>query len=86
VSRVSSAWPWALTAAGVAAVVCLVGWPHPTLYALGAVAGAIVLLVGLRLLATERGQTSRPPCAGCAGCGGPDCADRPDVTRERPHA
>lgn len=48
---------WAIAVAGVAAVVCLVGWPRPTLYALGAVAVAVALLVGLQLLLAEHAQT-----------------------------
>jgi hypothetical protein len=78
VSRVSSAWPWAVTAAGVAAVVCLVGWPRPTLCVTGLITAAVALTVGLRMLFAEHGQTGRPPCAGCAGCGGPDCTERPE--------
>jgi hypothetical protein len=84
VSRVSSVWPWALTAAAIAAVVCLVGWPHPTLCVAGLITGAIVLLVGLRLLAAEQRQTGRLPCSGCVGCGGPDCAERPDGSGSDP--
>lgn len=53
--------PWAVVAAGCAAAVCLVGWPRPTLWALGIVVGAGALLAGLRgLLAEQRRAPAGP--------------------------
>jgi hypothetical protein len=72
----SRAVHWALTAAVLAAVVCLVGWPWPTLYALGLLAGASILLAGIRLLLTERREppaddhTAGAPAMRCCVCGG----------------
>jgi hypothetical protein len=51
---------WLITAATIAIPVCLVGWPRPTLYALGLLTGATALLVGLRLLAAEHPRKSGP--------------------------
>jgi hypothetical protein len=83
-ARVRSAAPWVVVTAGVAAVVCLVGWPRHTLCVAGLITAVVALLVGLRMLFAEHGQTGRPPCAGCAGCGGPDCAERPDASGSDP--
>lgn len=72
-----------LTAAGTAAIVCLVGWPRPTTYAAGLIVAAVALLVGLRLLAAERRQTVPPADPGRADH--PDASGAsPEITRTRP--
>lgn len=64
-----SAWrPWAVTATGIAALVCLIGWPQPTAWAIGATAlgiasGRALQPVCIRLLVAwtvaERGGQHR---------------------------
>jgi len=73
-SRVSAVRPWAITAAAIAAVVCLAGWPRPTLYALAVTAGAGVMLAGLLWTGARRVTAERRSKEG-PGCG-PDGPDR----------
>jgi hypothetical protein len=78
--RVRAAGPWAVTTAVLAVIVCAVGWPTLTGWAVGGTVGAVALVVGLHLLLEERREKTAPrssTCAGCAGCGGPDCVQNP---------
>jgi hypothetical protein len=79
---VSTARPWLVVAAVIVVIVCAVGWPTLTGWAVGGTVGAVALYRGVRGLI--RGPKSRTTpenpqvtCAGCAGCGGPDCVQNP---------
>jgi hypothetical protein len=77
----SSRRGWAITAAVLAAIVCLACWPRPTLGVLGIVVGTGAVLAGLRgLLAEHRRQA---PAADT----GPDASGRdPETARTHPDA
>lgn len=77
----SSRRGWAITAAVLAAIVCLACWPRPTLGVLGIVVGTGAVLAGLRgLLAEHRRQA---PAADT----GPDASGRaPETARQHPDA
>lgn len=50
----SGLWQWATVAAVVAVIVCVVGWPIPTLYALVALVAVVTLVAGIRRFVAER--------------------------------
>jgi uncharacterized membrane protein HdeD (DUF308 family) len=57
---VSAARPWLIVAAVIAVIVCALGWPAPTGWAVGAAVGAWALIHGVRMLRAEQRERTRP--------------------------
>jgi hypothetical protein len=72
--------PWVIVAAACATLVGAVGWPLPTLYTLGLVAGTTALVTGVRsLIRGPKNRTTPTKQQVTPGGCTPACADTPGI-------
>lgn len=56
----SAVRPWFIVAAVITVIVCAVGWPTPTGWAVGGTVGAVAVIAGVRRFLAEQRERTRP--------------------------